>query len=375
MINIIIGGDVCPMGRNLPLFKRGDAKGIFNDLLLDLEEADLSVVNLECPFINEHTPITKCGPALGVESDCINGLKEAKIDIFNLANNHIMDHGPKGLKNTLEVCAQAGISTIGVGENLSEARQIFIKEISGVRIGILAVAEHEFSIAMDNKCGANPLDLIDYVRNVRAQRDNFDFLIVLIHGGNEYYPFPSPRLQKTCRFMVEMGANAVIVQHTHCPGCYEQYENAYIVYGQGNLIFDWPGLDRVFYEGFLVRLLISEELRTSMDIIPYVQSDLQAGARKMGKEAELLFRQALNERSLAIKDDTFVKEQWRHFCKKKTSDCIHGLKGYGRLLRLLDRKGFIEKMYSKKSRARRTNFYCCESHREILETIFNDDNF
>lgn len=375
MVDVIIGGDVCPIRRNQPFFKKGDAKGIFNDLLVEFEKADLSVVTLECPLINKNTPILKCGPVLGVESDCINSLTQAKIDILNLANNHIMDHGPIGLRSTLDICAEAGISTVGAGKNLEEARQILIKKIGKIRIGILAVAEHEFSIATDNSWGANPLDLIDYVRNVRCQRDNFDYLIVLFHGGNENYPFPSPRLKDTCHFMVEMGANAVIVQHTHCPGSYEEYQNAHIVYGQGNLIFDWPNQDKAFHEGFLVKLSIAENLSSAMDIIPYLQSDSRVGAIKMDKEVEHLFRKSLKERSLAIKDKTYIKEQWIQFCKKNAFQCIHGLKGYGRFLSFLDRKGLIEKyLYSNKFRIRRKHFYCCESYREILETIFNDYN-
>ena len=132
MVDVIIGGDVCPIRRNQPFFKKGDAKGIFNDLLVEFEKADLSVVTLECPLINKNTPILKCGPVLGVESDCINSLTQAKIDILNLANNHIMDHGPIGLRSTLDICAEAGISTVGAGKNLEEARQILIKKIGKI---------------------------------------------------------------------------------------------------------------------------------------------------------------------------------------------------------------------------------------------------
>jgi hypothetical protein len=71
MVKVLIGADVCPIRRNLSYFKNGDAKSIFNDLLEEFESADLSIVNLECPFINVSTPIKKCGPVLGVESDCM----------------------------------------------------------------------------------------------------------------------------------------------------------------------------------------------------------------------------------------------------------------------------------------------------------------
>lgn len=372
MITVSIGGDVCPIGKNLPYFISGDAESIFNDLLMEFEKADLSIVNLECPLINENTPIAKIGPILGVPGECINGIKQANIDILNLANNHIMDHGPTGLKNTLKVCAEAQIKTVGAGENLEQARRILIQKIDNIRIGIMAFAEHEFSIATYNSWGASPLDLIDFVRNVRSQKDNFDYLIVLLHGGNEQYPFPSPRLIDTCRFMVEMGADAVIVQHTHCPGCYEEYQNAHIVYGQGNLIFDWPCTDEAFYKGFLVKLSIAGDLSSTMDIIPYTQSNSHIGARKMDHEGEQLLRQSLQERSLAIKDSSFVLTQWLKFCEVRKYDYLSKVLGFNRLYSKLNQNGFIVKyFYTTKSLIRTQNIILCESHREVIETILN----
>jgi len=368
-MKILIGGDVAPIGRNERYFIDGDIEKLFNDLLTEFKRADLSVINLECPLINESTPILKSGPVLGAKSACINGIRKAGIDVVSLANNHIMDHGPAGLKNTLRVCTEAGVSTVGAGMNLSEARRILIKEIDKVRIGVLAVAEHEFSIATDNSWGANPLDLIDYVRNVKEHWDSFDYLIVLLHGGNEGYPFPSPRLKNICHFMVEMGANAVIVQHSHCPGCYEEYRNAHIVYGQGDLLFDRNS--KVLYKGFLVKLLIEDDLSSSMEIIPYVQDSSRIGIRRMRKEEEMSFRQSLIERSNAIKDETFVQDQWLKFCEERKHYYFSKLLGHNSLFDKLNSQGLLERFFYKpKTLLRSLNIVSCEAHREVLETIF-----
>src|SRR5437660_841918 len=193
MVTILIGADICPIEGNRPYFKQGDAKSLFNDLLPEFEQADLCIANLECPLIEQSTPILKTGPTFGEESACINGIKQAGIDVLGLANNHVLDHGSSGLKNTLEVCAKAGIATVGAGDNLEAARRIWIKEIKGIKVGILAVAEHEFSIATKDSPGANPLDLIDCVRNLKSSSDSFDYLIVLLHGADEFH-VPTPRI-------------------------------------------------------------------------------------------------------------------------------------------------------------------------------------
>ena len=114
--------------------------------------------------------------------------------------------------------------------------------IQDIKIGFIGLSEHEFSLATEESWGANPLDLIDYIRNIKANSSEYDYLVVLLHGGSEHYPFPSPRLMETCRFLVEEGANAVVCQHSHCAGCYEEYLGRHIVYGQGNLSVSYTHL-------------------------------------------------------------------------------------------------------------------------------------
>ena len=372
MRRIIVGADICPIGGNQSYFKAGDAVSLFHELLPEFEVADLVVANLECPLVDQATPILKTGPSFGEPSECINGIKQAGIDLLALANNHIMDHGPAGLKNTLKVCASAKILTVGAGENLDAARRILVKDLHGVRVGILALAEHEFSIATKKSWGANPLDLIDYVRNVKQHEDEYDYLIVLLHGGDEFH-VPSPRLRDTCRFMIEMGANAVIVQHSHCLGGYEQYHGGHIVYGQGALVMD-EGIYRnlkIFHEGFLVKLFIAEDASSKMELVPFVQSDPAPGARRMGREQEAQFLRRLEEKAGALQNDNYVEDNWLKFCEKGKHDYMSCLLGHNRILAKLNARGFVEKFfYGRKALLRARNIACCETHQEVIDTIF-----
>ncbi len=181
MITVLVGGDVCPIGVNMRLFVSGDAPGLFGGLLAEFQRADLSVVNLECPLIGERTPITKSGPVLGAPPECVNGMKAAAIDVVNLGNNHIMDHGVRGFRSTLAALREHDIDYVGAGEDLEEARRILIRRVKGTAIGILSMAEHEFNIAAERRPGANPLDLIEFVRSVRDHNSQWDHLIVLFH--------------------------------------------------------------------------------------------------------------------------------------------------------------------------------------------------
>jgi poly-gamma-glutamate synthesis protein (capsule biosynthesis protein) len=261
---------------------------------------------------------------------------------------------------------------VGAGENLAAARRILVKEINGTRIGILAAAEREFSIASNNSPGANPLDVVDLVRNVRNHRPSFDYLVVLLHGGDEFH-VPTPRLQDTCRFIIEMGAGAVIVQHPHILGGWEEYEGGHIVYGQGALIMDeeiYRDLG-TFHEGFLVKLNITQDATATMEVISFTQSNSEPGARRMDKDREKQFRHALEQKSRLIQDAAFVEAEWLRFCEANKHGYVSSLLGHNRVLARLNKGGFIERiLHGRLPLLRAKNVACCETHREAIQTIF-----
>ncbi len=368
MTIILIGGDICPIRRNYKSFVEGNTSILFNDLLIPFSTADLSIVNLECPIVKEVSPISKSGPILGADIQSMQVLKDANIQVINLANNHILDHGPMGVENTISVCKKVGISTVGAGKNLDQAGEILQYRTSNLKIGIMAYAEHECSIASKTSAGANPLNLMDYIKKIRQLKKNTDYIIVLLHAGKEHYPYPPPQLQQLCRFMIEEGANAVICQHSHCAGAYEDYHDGHIIYGQGNLIFDaYPRIDNLWCHGYLVKLCISGNGKSNMEIVPFVQSDNQIGARRMSKENESIFLSELGEKSAKIKDIDFVEKEWESFCKQFRYTYSSIFRGHNRLFRFLNRLfHFSDLFYTKHDQLVLQNIVRCESHREAI---------
>ncbi len=138
----------------------------------------------------------------------------------------------------MEILNRENIKYAGAGNDLKEASKPFVFEKNGIKIGIYCCAEREFSIATENKAGANPFDPLFSLDHIRLLKKDVDYVIVLYHGGKEHYRFPSPNLQKTCRRIVDSGADLVVCQHSHCIGCYEDWETGKIIYGQGNFLFD-----------------------------------------------------------------------------------------------------------------------------------------
>jgi hypothetical protein len=355
MPSIIIGGDVCPRGPNEPLFKQGRADAIFGDLLPEFGRADIRVVNLECPLVADLTPIRKVGLALGVSKDCVNGLRAAGIGAVNLANNHILDQGEAGLRSTIDACAAAGIGCFGAGSNLAQAGRVFVREVNGIRIGFYGVVDRWPCLAGVDSWGANPIDALDVAKSFRKELPALDFLVVLVHAGSEHFQYPSPGLQRLCRFLIEEGAGAVICQHSHCAGCYEFYDGVPIVYGQGNLIFHWSGDSATWYEGFLVRLDIR-------------------GRRDCSAEWVKEFLDELSGRAREIQADGVVGRKWAELCEKRRRGYEGAMYHSSNWLpSTLTRLHLDKWLYSDESRALVRLFIQCETHRELLLKILGDE--
>ena len=223
-MSIVIGSDIVLDDSNRMIFESGCVNEIIADEVRDIiNNASYRIFNLEVPLSDLNSPIKKQGYNHIASTKCFRGLQTLGIDLFTLANNHIMDHAVQGLLSTMKVLEQARISHVGAGLNINSASVPFYKEIEGKKYGIYACAEHEFSIASEDQPGANPFDPLYSLDHIQKMKEQCDYAIVLYHGGKEYYPYPSPRLQKTCRKIVEKGADLVVCQHSHCVGCKEKY--------------------------------------------------------------------------------------------------------------------------------------------------------
>ena len=105
----------------------------------------------------------------------------------------------------------------------------------------------------------------------------------MYHGGKEHCRYPSPRLRNLCREMVLCGADVVIAQHSHCIGCYEEYEDGHIVYGQGNFHFCWSNMAETWYTSLLIELEIKKELK--IKFIPLLTKEKSIDVAK-GEDAD-----------------------------------------------------------------------------------------
>jgi hypothetical protein len=372
---LIIGSDLCPRPSDERLFREGRTDLLFGELLSLFENADLRVINMECPLVETPTPALKSGPVLGCNPECLMSLKKIGIDALVWANNHAMDHGAEGLARSLECCEARGIAVLGAGKNLKSAARPLLRDIHGLRLGFFAMAEGESPAATESAWGVNPISHRKFARQMGEYRSGLDFVAVILHGGVEHYPYPTPHMAETAEFFVEQGADLVVYQHTHCPGCIREYRSGTIVFGQGNLIFANTGwrTKKTWNEGFLLDIGLERGSPAKVRVVPYLQTFGRPGLQAMDVAQETEFMEAFECRNEQIKDPAFLERNWKAYCAKLEAAYFGAFRGHGlavyRLNKLLR---FTRLFYSPHKMAVLRNCVRCESHREALLTMLDN---
>jgi len=379
-VRILIGADIVPTVNSEQAFAQADMDALVGGGLKEiLESADMRFFNLEVPLADQETPISKCGPALRAPTSALPGIRALNPTFLTLANNHIMDQGQPGLQSTTALLDQAGIAYGGVGDDLQSAEKsaMAVLECKGVKAGIYACAEHEFSIAGEGKPGANPYDPLESYDHVEALKKQCDYVIVLYHGGKEYYRYPSPNVQKVCRKFIRSGADLVICQHTHCVGCEEKYQNGTIVYGQGNFLFDKR--DNEFWN---TSILVDVRIVDGRPEVSYIPLQRATPGVKMaeGETAQKIMEGFL-QRSEEIKTPGAVEKRYSEFAKKQgvtvlsRLDLVAGSFVFHAVNKLCGgrlARWYFNKCFLKKKSNSVLNAVECEAWRELLITALKD---
>ncbi len=364
LVTMAICGDLVPTRSNASFFERGEVSGALDErLLFLLMTADARVINLEAPLFDGSAPTKKAGPALSAPTGCANGLGQLS-PILALANNHILDHGPEGLDSTLGALDAGEIPAFGAGANHSLAAKPYIYKKDGLKIGLIACCEREFSVAGESSPGANPFDPLETPDQVRRLKEVCDHVVVLYHGGIECYRYPSPGLRKTLRKLVEKGADLVVCQHTHAVGCYEEYEGGTIVYGQGNLLFDRRN-DEYWRTALVVQATFDGGVH--VQYLPVVHQGHRALMAK-GDEADVILS-GFYARSEEILSPGFVEKAFARRAEKALEDALYALSGKDRLLTRIDRRlgGILtRRAFTKRRMIDLINLTECDALREQL---------
>lgn len=245
-----------------------------------LRSADLTLINLESPLIND-CPITNEGMVFCGDQRFIKGLVFAGIDVVNLANNHTANYGLEGMEETIELLENTDILTCGYPSN-----ELKIRQSKNLKIGFL---------------GWNFLENFDpekVSQIIGEAKKKVDLVVVSCHWSAEYQPLPAPNTVNLAHQLIEAGADLIVGNHPHWIQPLETYQDKLIIYAHGNFIFDqeWSQETKT---GYVVKITFFQKKIVDVQILPVFISDFNQPEFLSGQEKEEVL-QVLEERSLSL---------------------------------------------------------------------------
>ena len=280
------------------------------------------------------------------------------------------------MNSTINILDKNNIEYVGIGKDVFQAQKFKVVVVKDIKVGIVNFCENEWSNATVKSAGANPLDLIDNLKQIKNAKKECDFVLVIIHGGHEYYNLPSPRMVKQYRFFAENGADAVIGHHTHCISGFEIHQDVPIFYSLGNMLFTIPNKNIEWYTGLILELEFEKEKRLKWKIHPIVQSQKDYKVTLLNGSQKEIIVNKVNKYSEIIKNDKELLKKWELFTqgKKATLNIFSPIAiiKWRYLKGALNRLGFNKYFLKNTFLAQILNHIRCEAHKDVISEILKD---
>ena len=180
-----------------------------------ISSAGLAVANLEVTFAGE--PYTGY-PAFSSPVSFAAALQDAGFDMLSTANNHIFDRGVKGLERTLDVLDSLRIMHTGSFKDSTQftKNHPLMIEKNGFRLAFL---NYTYST---NITAAKSSIIVNYIDTLRMAEDlakagemKADYIITLIHWGEEYQNKENQTQSQLADFLARHGCNLIVGTHPH----------------------------------------------------------------------------------------------------------------------------------------------------------------
>ncbi len=267
-IHLFFGGDIYLSDAVAGIYNKQGITGILDDSLLNaMKTADVAMVNQEFTFSTRGKAAEDKQYTFRVNPDYVSAFKDMGIDVVTLANNHSMDFGTDALKDSFDALKAAGISYVGAGNNLSEARTIHYVQEHGKTLAFLA-ASRVIPVPEWNatKIKAGMLTTYDpslLLEDIKTAKENSDYVIVYLHWGVERMQTPKDYQRNLAKQYIDAGADLVIGSHPHVLQGVEYYKGKPIIYSLGNYIF-YSNIKSTA----VLKVTLDKELNTKIQLLP-----------------------------------------------------------------------------------------------------------
>ncbi|GHH77056.1 putative polyglutamine synthesis accessory protein [Streptomyces sulfonofaciens] len=220
---------------------------------LDAAAPDARVVNLETSVTRAGDFASGKGVHYRMSPANLPCLAAVRPDVCALANNHVLDFGRRGLQETLDVLADAGLGTAGAGRDADAARRPALVPLpSGGRLLVFSLGLPTSGIpyswaATRTRAGvdlavhpqAYAAALAERLGEVKRPGD---IVVASVHWGGNWDYEVSAADTRFAHALVDAGVDVVHGHSSHHPRPLEVYRDRLVLYGCGDLVDDYEGI-------------------------------------------------------------------------------------------------------------------------------------
>ena len=246
---VAFGGDV-NLGRRQHLRARelGNANAL--RAVQALQEADLSIVNLECVIATQGeqgVPKGEGGPYYyRARPEMLELLVSAGVDLVVTANNHSGDYGAEALLEQIAYLDSMAILHAGTGANLEAASRPTFARAGELTVAVFSIdaTKPHFAAKPDSAGGwYMPLDKPDLWRTelaprIALARTQAHIVLVAVHWGVNLETIPGVNEIAAGHAIIDAGADAILGSSAHILQGVEVYKGRPIIHDAGDLLFD-----------------------------------------------------------------------------------------------------------------------------------------
>lgn len=239
-----------------PLYKsadNGDGTYDFSNQFENIKDIiatdDIAIINQETIFVSDNSKISSY-PCFGSPTDLADDIVNAGFDVVCHATNHTMDKGIQGIEDTVNYWRNNHSDTIVLGIHSSEnEKDYYIRTVKGVNIGFVNYTYGLNGIPRKEEYLVDMLEDSDIPETMSEVSSNSDFVIAILHIGDEYRYTPTDYQKNTVNLFVDMGADLVICAHPHVIESYEEIttesgNKGVVFYSLGNFISSQDKIER-----------------------------------------------------------------------------------------------------------------------------------
>lgn len=250
------------------------SSAIAPDLIQEMKSADIMMINNEFPYSDRGTPTENKQFTFRAKPSTVSYLDDLGVDLVALANNHAYDYGEDAFVDTIATLKEAGVTYVGAGHNLEEARRPVYYIIDNMKIAFVAATQIEKSDYPDTKGATETSAGVfrcwngdDLIETVKEAKENSDFVIVYLHWGTENAEAIDWAQEKQAPEVAAAGADLIIGDHPHCLQKIDVVQGVPVIYSLGNFWFNSKTVDTG-----MVKVTLNRDGLQSYRFIPCLQS-------------------------------------------------------------------------------------------------------